>query len=322
MITDILLLRYPAPWVYERLPAAAALFLRQAAISIADDLFPVIHDHERLLGEPERKLTRELGSSHLGTNRQTVIRVMDFLAEEFSIFSNTQGGADHFFKIRMSLLELILQEAERIKEEHRGMRAATAWVKATKRGLLSPRDNTEPICEAVDAVISEINGRMRLANLPFEYHNGLIQRIDDEQTTTTIEKPFWALVADPKFKNVDTEMKEALDSRDSQKSDAAVHAFKALESTLKIISDDLGRTTGSEKGATNFVDNLVSEKKGRYIETWEADAIKSLFQDIRNPLSHGAGNAKPLTLSPEQTTWVIEQAMSWIKSLVRRRPQN
>ncbi len=156
--------------------------------------------------------------------------------------------------------------------------------------------------------------------MPFEYHNGLIQYIDDELTTNEIEKPFWTMVTDPKFRNVDSDIKEALDRRDSGKPDAAFHALKALESVLRILSDELGRTRNTEKGASDFVDNLVSSKLGRYIDIWEAEAIKSLFREIRNPLGHGAGNAQPLALGSEQTTWVIENAMSWIKSLLRRKP--
>jgi hypothetical protein len=45
-----------------------------------------------------------------------------------------------------------------------------------------------------------------------------------------------------------------------------------------------------------------------------------LFRDIRHPLGHGPGKAQPLALSAEQTTWVIESAMSWVKSLLRRKP--
>ena len=170
------------------------------------------------------------------------------------------------------------------------------------------------------AGIVELNARFNGAGLPFEYHNGLIQRIDDKLTTIEIERPFWTLVSDPKFGNVDSDIKEALDRRDSGKPDAAFHALKALESVLKILSDDLGRTRNSEKGAADFVDNLVSAKLGRYIDPWEAEAIKSLFRDIRNPLGHGSGNAQPLALNSNQTTWVIENAMSWIKSLLRRKP--
>lgn len=94
--------------------------------------------------------------------------------------------------------------------------------------------------------------------------------------------------------------------------------MKALESTIKIISDKRSLTKGSEKGASNYIDNLVSAKNGRLIEVWEADALKALFSSVRNPHGHGPGSEEMPSLSPPQENWVIESAMSWIKSLVVR----
>src|SRR5688500_15866224 len=77
-------------------------------------------------------------------------------------------------------------------------------------------------------------------------------------------------------------------------------------------------TTGNEKGAAYYVSNLVSQKNGRFIEVWESDMLTKMFSDVRNPFAHGPGQSLKPTLSPEQTNWTIETAMTWIKSLVRR----
>jgi hypothetical protein len=45
----------------------------------------------------------------------------------------------------------------------------------------------------------------------------------------------------------------AFDLRDSQGRDPAFYAARALESTIKIISDDKQLTTGREKGAANYI---------------------------------------------------------------------
>jgi hypothetical protein len=50
--------------------------------------------------------------------------------------------------------------------------------------------------------------------------------------------------------------------------DAVTYATKALESTLKIISDESGWSTGNERGAVNYIENLQSS--GRFIAAWEA----------------------------------------------------
>jgi hypothetical protein len=38
-----------------------------------------------------------------------------------------------------------------------------------------------------------------------------------------------------------------------------------------------GWTAGNEKGAANYIHNLVSQNNGPFIEVWEADALKHLF---------------------------------------------
>jgi hypothetical protein len=159
---------------------------------------------------------------------------------------------------------------------------------------------------------------MREARLPFYFHNGLLQRTDDALTTKQTSEPFWEIVRGPKWSNVDMDMKEAFDRRDTGGRDAVLYALKALESTIKIISDERGWTRGNEKGAANYIDNLVSAANGRFIAVWEAEALKLLFRELRNPQGHGAGSQPPPTLSTTQVTWTIESSMSWIKSLIRR----
>ncbi|MBO1077046.1 hypothetical protein [Roseomonas marmotae] len=79
-----------------------------------------------------------------------------------------------------------------------------------------------------------------------------------------------------------------------------------------------GWTSGTEKGAANYIDNLVSQRNGRFIEPWEADFLKLFFRHVRNPLGHGAGSQAPPEFTEHQIAWAIETAMSWIKSLIRR----
>jgi hypothetical protein len=124
-------------------------------------------------------------------------------------------------------------------------------------------------------------------------------------------------VADPKWANVDTDMKEAIDRRDTGGRDPAWYAARALESTIKIISAEKGWTHGGEKGPHNFVDNLAS-KKAAFLAQWEAENLKSYFTNVRNPFGHGPGKQPIPTLSSEQTNWAIESAMAWIKALVHR----
>jgi AbiJ N-terminal domain 4 len=197
--------------------------------------------------------------------------------------------------------------------------ALVSYLKSKKVKKLqgtSKKDRDELI--VFRSATQELNQRLNDARLPFHYHNGVLQRADDALTTSEIEKPFWDLMADLRWKNADADMKEAIDRRDTGGRDAAVYALKALESVLKIISDEKGWTRGNERGAANYIDNLVSSTNGRVVAVWEADALKALFRDVRNPHSHGPGTQLHPSLTREQQTWVIETVMSWIKSLVRR----
>jgi hypothetical protein len=114
-------------------------------------------------------------------------------------------------------------------------------------------------------------------------------------------------------------MHEALDRRDNGAGDAALHACRALESAIKIVSNEKGWTTGHEKGAQNFIENLVKERNGaRFIETFEMEMLRPYFAHVRNKLGHGAGSQPMLNLTAAQTDWAIEFAMSWVRTLVRR----
>jgi hypothetical protein len=125
-------------------------------------------------------------------------------------------------------------------------------------------------------------------------------------------------VADPKWKNVDHDMKEAVDRSHAGERDPAFYAAKALESTIKIISAENGWTRGTENGASAFIDNLVSEKNGRFIEVWESEELKGFFARVRNPFGHGPGAEQIPMLKEHQAEWAIEACMSWIKSLIQR----
>ncbi len=65
-----------------------------------------------------------------------------------------------------------------------------------------------------------------------------------------IEAPFWELVSAPKWKNVDTDMKEAFDRRDNDERDPAVYAAHALESASGLFPITRGGPTVRRTGRT------------------------------------------------------------------------
>ncbi|WGR72118.1 MULTISPECIES: hypothetical protein [unclassified Bradyrhizobium] len=240
---------------------------------------------------------------------------------------NTGITADRFIKERISLIEIGFRKCgDEVAASNAALPNAVKSERERRRRstgrLVLPGDPAEHLIEInkrqnilySDSVI-ELNERFRQAETRLHYHNGFIQLADDALSAETIEIPFWELVADPKWRNVDLEMKEAFDRRDNGLGDAPFHAAKALESTIKIISNDRNLSTGKERGAANYIDNLV---RGSLIGGWEADALKAFFAKVRNPLGHGAGDSFAPALNPVQSDWAIEACMSWSKALIRR----
>lgn len=112
-------------------------------------------------------------------------------------------------------------------------------------------------------------------------------------------------------------MKEALDLRDSDGRDPTFYAARALESTIKIVSQDKNWTRGNEKGVHNYIDNLGA-KTNAFVTYWECYILKEFFTNVRNPFGHGPGSDVMPSLSQPQTEWAIEFSMIWIKNLIRR----
>lgn len=217
---------------------------------------------------------------------------------------------DEFIKTRLSVVEIGLRKLYEASSD------SNKFLEALGFGD-SLVERTQLAAALHDAASAEVNVRFDQGQFPLHYHNGFIQFVSDEVISREIEQPFWNLVFDPIWENVDSDMKEALDRRDTGRMDGAFHALKALESTLKIVSDKKKLSTGRESGVPQYIDNLAKKGVG-WISQWEADVMRSLFSNVRNPLGHGAGNEPKLTLSKDQTEWILESSMSLIKLIVIR----
>ncbi|WP_439634596.1 AbiJ-NTD4 domain-containing protein [Glycocaulis sp.] len=248
------------------------------------------------------------------------------------------GSIDQHIKERLSLVEL----GFRYRELELRARAATAKIEAAMskpaasaplasggRFVVRSKPPTSAFLEQIQKSteqnfqgnVEELNTRFKQAGYLLNYHNGFIQIVADDLVQQEVETPFWQLVSDGRWKNIDLDMKEALDLRDSNGRDPAWYAAKSLESAIKIISSERGWTHGGEKGAANYIENLASKKNG-FLEPWEAEILKEYFKSVRNPFGHGPGGGEMPTLSPTQTEWAIEFAMSWIKALIKRHQNN
>jgi AbiJ N-terminal domain 4 len=344
MLTHIFAERYanrviwPAYWEAEKK-------LLMQCYRMVEDLFPYWVDGKVAKGAEKQwksihnRLSMELGLGDLGPltyqyqlNGQTLTgwSTLDQVCKNF-VTAPYDGTVtpDRFIKDRLSFVELAFRlRGEELDEMNaqRGEKDAAANLadafNAHKKVFTSAADGVKRYYESVNAnfrqSVEELNERLRRAGAKLNYHNGFIQIASDELVEAHIEKPFWALVADPLWKNVDIDMKEAVDRRDAKDRDPAWYAARALESAIKIISDQKGWTHGRENGAYNYIENLRSKKNGSFINDWEEKALKDFFTSVRNPFGHGPGSAEMPELSPMQTDWALERCMSWAKALIER----
>lgn len=165
---------------------------------------------------------------------------------------------------------------------------------------------------------THLNSFLRAAELALVYRDRTFRLVDDERLADEVHRPFWEIVEGDTWGNVRDDMSEAVRQRDAGGPNPSFFAARALESAIKIVSDRKGWTTGRERGAAHFIDNLLPERNGRFIDAWEADMLKRFFTDVRNPDAHGAGAKPQPKLRREQTAWAIAFCMIWIRSLVER----
>lgn len=349
MLTDIFANRYQNRLIWDAYTDTEARLLMQAFRIVGEQVMPRSID-----GKPSETTKRKWKTVH---DRLSMELGVDDLAPRFSpyqtmymgrqhtgAFENSiesicktfvttrlpaMGSADRYIKERLSFVELAFRQREEeiaaeISTPATGtaaalLRALRAQELALQGKAAVPDEAfAARIKQSFQSAVDELNERFRRAGVPLNYHNGFIQIESDEQIDAQIETPFWAVVSVPLWANVDIDMKEALDRRDSNERDPALYAAKALESTLKIISGHKGWTLGTEKGAHNFIDNLAAPRSGNFISAWERDALKAFFTSVRNPLGHGPGDQKMPELTAQQTDWAIETCMSWIRALINR----
>ena len=314
MITDVFHKRYPhIGYSSGGVPREIHVLFRQGAQILFQDLKPHVSNFEAICHKAYDKLVREIGHG-LYEGRSAEEICSGALCETYDLWNNAHGNSRLFTLYRLSLLELLLSEIENelVMLDAPKQPEKFSFFSKSQKANCSAKD------KAFREGIIELNHRFREAGLPFHYHNGIFQLSNDDIVERQIYEPFWSIVKDPKFKNVDIDMKEALDRRDSNDKDPALFAAKALESAIKIVSDKKGWTKGSESGSSHYVDNLVSKANGRFLSTWESDMLRDYFRKVRNSLGHGPGSDPMPVLSIPQTDWAIETAMSWVRTIIRR----
>ena len=349
MLTDIFAYRYLETPIWNTFDENSRRLLVQGFRIVSEQLFPYYDFNGKASSGSKEKwnslnkqLAMELGLKDLSpivygfynpqkiwvSGPYTELAVCEnFVCADF----DGSVSADQFIKERLSFIEIAFRRREAEIDAinanlPKALEEASIQAKQVPlRSIRIPGDRVEAarainkaLNNRFEASCNELNQRFKQARVKLHYHNGFIQIAEDALTTEEIEQPFWNLVKDQMWLNVDHDMKEALDLRDSNGRDPAWYAAKALESTIKIISDEKGWSHGKERGAVNYLDNLRSKANGEFINDWEHESLAEYFSKVRNPFGHGAGSNKMPELSASQTDWAIEFCMIWIKNLIKR----
>lgn len=331
MLTDVFFTRYEETPLFRSLLRREKRTLHQC-FTLLEDFHPYWGEEGKeqkgsdgFWAEVHNRLANELGARWLsdayyqievglGEYRRTESRqraYIEICRNWYSAPRTSNVDVDEYLKERLGLIEVGLRlKYEKVEDMRNTLKTGGPIADMLSQSYQLKINKYE------DAA-AEINARFRAAHFPLNYHNGFFQIETDQLVSNEIEQPFWSLVSEPIWQNVDLDMKEAVDQRDNGGKDPAIFAAKALESTIKIISGELGVTHGKENGAHNFIDNL-SKKTVSFLKDWEKELLKAYFSKVRNQLGHGPGSEPMPQLTVDQTSWAIESAMSWVKMLVLR----
>lgn len=328
MITDIFAARYENIPIWSTYGEPERRLLGQCWLIISEDLFNVDSAATATAKEDVRKtwskfnsmLCREIGQTRLDQSASTsTLKILPEIAAKHYLLRNLsrEVNTDLEMKRRISYIEIGLREYREKLIISNANLAAT--VRQDGRiGLIESiiAQGAKTMLSAYTSAESEINIRFQQAGTKLIYQSGFIHFDDDRTVTTTVSAPFWPLVASPRWENVEKEMKDAIDHRDKGLTDSGFHAAKSLESAIKVISGERGLTTGKEKGAVNFVENIAKESPKKLLQAWQAESIRLIFSKVRNPQGHGAGTSPRNDPSDNDSDWMITNCMSWIRWLV------
>ena len=210
MLTDVFHKRYPHVWhFYQGVPREICVFLRQGAQIIFQDLKPHLRDTEELCHTAYSKLVRELGHG-LYNGRSAEDTCVGALCESYDLWNDAHGSSEQFAQYRFSLLELLMSEME----AEFAKPITDSGFSLFKKSQAASGSQSDPRKDAFRKAVQELNHRLRESRIPFHYHNGIFQSGTDGVTESQVHEPFWTLLQDPKWKNVDIDIKEAIDRRD------------------------------------------------------------------------------------------------------------
>ena len=292
-------------------------------------------EHIRIIAQAQDKLCNELGHEDLD---QPEYQSKDLGYNDYRILKKYVFDEGISAIEKLSLFEILfrdtethlLNEVQFIEANVPKYEARSTEIKAlsAEKKVKYHNDGEEKLSQclplldkkksALSIIQTEINQRLKLHNMPLAYHNGFFQLSADPVIEAHVASPFWALLSNSKYKNVETDILQAIDLYDTGGRDPAFYAAKALESMIKIICNEKNLITGKEKGAADFISHLNSKNNGQIIINHERDELLAMFRIRNTHGGHGLGNAEMPVLTDAQSLKYIHSVMIWVYSLSKR----
>lgn len=314
MITDTFFRRYPN---FGGRYGHVQQFFNQAAQIFFHELLPGIKtygDQNELCERALVDFSREAGIVPPASGQDYIDLTYGAIVEAYDLWNDAHGSENQFIIVRLSIVELLFRYFEEYvaDRDNKTNRIRHPWALRRKNDLLMD------LREIKTRGIEELNNRLAQNKIPFVYSAGKFISEDHDLVFSEIQNPYWALSREEKWKTVNEYINKALERKHNDDIGAIIYASMALESALKIISDTLGLTSGSERGAVNYIENLSSRRANCFLSLWEAELLKVYFKSVRNPVSHGSGSEEPPRYSLIQTSWAVGHSILWCKSLIGR----
>jgi hypothetical protein len=180
------------------------------------------------------------------------------------------------------------------------------------RGLHACQTAKKDLQYSYDDAVNELNSRFFENNIGYRLENRIIIRVDEELIHESTIKPLFQILKNEKYDSINQELSSAFrHHRTEELSACIVEAFKALESTMKVII--------AEKDDPASEPLLVNQMVKRLIDLAVAPSytnnLLTGLATIRNQFAHGKADRK-LTPSKHLSSFVLNVTASTIKFLL------
>ncbi|MDQ1183149.1 STM4504/CBY_0614 family protein [Agrobacterium larrymoorei] len=175
--------------------------------------------------------------------------------------------------------------------------------------------------ELADAVLDEINGRLREDGLGYQFVTGEIIRVDSELVHAEVVKPALRLLNGAEYAGPQEEYLSAHQHyRHGENKEALVDCLKAFESTMKAICDKRGWGRDANATASQLIKLLFEKELVPVFWQTQMNALKSSLESAvptgRNKLAgHGQGS-EPTQVPPYLVGYMLHMTAATILFLV------